>query len=130
MKLAFSTVALAIAGVCNPAIAAELQGQVTDIKGAAIAGALVSIDGGKKTTTNAQGHYQLKIRDNRHIHLHVSNKDYKHADKDLQITTGAHTHNFTLDSSVMENIIVTASPLARSAMESTTPISVLSEDQL
>lgn len=130
MKLALSSIALAVAGVCSPVMAAQLQGQVTDLQGAPIAGALVSIDGGTSTSTNPQGQYQLTVADNSHIHLHISNADFKHVDRDLQITTGAMTQDISLTKTAMENIVVTASPLARSALESTTPISVLTEDQL
>ena len=37
MKLALSSIALAVAGVCSPVMAAQLQGQVTDLQGAPIA---------------------------------------------------------------------------------------------
>lgn len=130
MKLALSSIALAVAGVCSPVMAAQLQGQVTDLQGAPIAGALVSIDGGTSTSTNPQGQYQLTVADNSHIHLHISDAEFKHVDRDLQINTGAMTQDISLTKTAMENIVVTASPLARSALESTTPISVLTEDQL
>ena len=130
MKLALSSIALAVAGVCSPVMAAQLQGQVTDAQGNHLAGALISIDGGAQTNTDAQGHYQLTVADNSHIHLHVSDVSFKHVDHDLQITTGVINQDISLDHAVMENIVVTASPLARSALESTTPISVLTDDQL
>ncbi|MBU2178787.1 MAG: TonB-dependent receptor [Gammaproteobacteria bacterium] len=130
MKLALSSIALAVASVCTPVIAAQLQGQITNQQGAPIAGALVSIDGGSRTTTNPQGFYQLTVADNSHIHLHVSDARYKHADQDLQISSGTITQNVALDISQIENIVITASPLSRSALESATPVSVLTEDQL
>ncbi|MCL1060777.1 TonB-dependent receptor [Shewanella benthica] len=130
MKYALSYIALAVAGACTPVMAAQLQGQITDINGAPIAGAYVSIDGGNKTTSDAQGQYQLTLADNSHVHLHVSDDNYRHADHDLQITTGTVTQNVSLEQAMMENIVVTASPFLRSAMESTTPISVMTADQL
>ena len=130
MKLALSSIALAVAGVCSPVMAAQLQGQVTDPQGAPIVGAQVSIDGGPRTMTNSQGQYQLTVADNSHVHLHVSDDNFKHVDQDLQITTGVIKQDVSLKQAIMENIVVTASPLARSALESTTPISVLTEDQL
>ncbi|PKG57756.1 TonB-dependent receptor plug domain-containing protein [Shewanella sp. GutDb-MelDb] len=130
MKLALSYVALAVAGCFSPVMAAQLQGQITDNNGTPIPNAHVSIDGGKKTTSDTQGHYQLSLADNSHVHLHVSNDNFKHADHDLHIATGTVTQNVSLEQAMMENIVVTASPFLRSAMESTTPISVMTEDQL
>ncbi|PWF63731.1 TonB-dependent receptor [Shewanella sp. BC20] len=130
MKLALSSITLAVASMCSSAMAAELQGQVTDQLGNALANARVSVDGGNSTTTDTQGQYQLKIADNSHLHLHVSHANFKHSDQEISSKTGLLIQDVTLSQTPMENIVVTASPLARSALESTTPISVLTEDQL
>ncbi|MEZ9823188.1 TonB-dependent receptor [Shewanella sp. 10N.286.45.A1] len=130
MKLALSSIALAIAGCLSPAMAAELQGQITETNGNPIPNAHVSIDGGAETTSDSEGRYKLTIADNSHVHLHVSDDNFRHADNDLQITTGVVTHNVALKKTMMENIVVTASPMMRSSMESTTPISVMTADQL
>lgn len=130
MKLAVLTLALASAGVSSTVFAAQLQGKVTDNQGKGIANAVVAVDGGSQTTTDAQGNYSLNVADNSHLHLHVSNNSYKHAERDIQSGTAALTENFTLVGSKIENIVVTASALGRSALESSSPISVLTEDQL
>ncbi|KFZ36449.1 TonB-dependent receptor [Shewanella mangrovi] len=130
MKLAVLTMALASAGVCSTAFAAQLQGKITDTQGNAVANALVSVDGGNQTTADAQGRYSLSVSDNSHLHLHISSDLYKHAERDVRVGTGVVTEDFSLTKSKIENIVVTASPLGRSAMESSTPVSVLTEDQL
>lgn len=96
MKLALSSIALAVASVCSSAMAAELQGQVTDQQGNALANARVSVDGGNSTTTNAQGQYQLKIADNSHLHLHVSHANFKHSDQEISSKTGLLIQDVTL----------------------------------
>ncbi|QSX34587.1 TonB-dependent receptor [Shewanella avicenniae] len=130
MKLAVLTMALAAAGVSSTAFAAQLQGKITDEQGNVIPKALISVDGGNQTTADESGNYSLNVSDNSHIHLHISSALYKHAERDVQVTQGVLTENFSLIKSKIENIVVTASPLGRSAMESSTPISVLTEDQL
>jgi iron complex outermembrane receptor protein len=130
MKLALSSIALAVASVCTAVSAATIQGQITDAQGAPIAGALVSVDGSHQTKTDPQGRYQLTVADHSHVHLHVSDARYKHSDHDLKVSTGQVTQNIALNTSQIENILITASPLARSALESATPVSVLTEDQL
>ncbi|MDN5368892.1 MAG: iron complex outerrane recepter protein [Shewanella sp.] len=130
MKLAVLFVALASAGVTSAAFAAQLQGKVTDNQGNPVANALVSVDGGNQVTTDAQGQYRLQVADNSHLHLHISSDKFKHSEQDLKVSSGTITQNFTLSASQIENIVVTASPLGRSALESTTPVTVLSDDQL
>ncbi|MDF0533882.1 TonB-dependent receptor [Shewanella yunxiaonensis] len=130
MKLAVLFVALASAGVTSTAFAAQLQGKVTDTKGNPVKDAMVSVDGGTQTTTDAQGQYRLQVADNSHLHLHISSDNYKHGEQDLTVSSGTITQNFTLTAVQIENIVVTASPLGRSALESTTPVTVLSDDQL
>lgn len=117
MKLAILTLALASAGVSSTVFAAQLQGKVTDNQGNAIANAIVAVDGANQTTTDANGHYQLNVTDNSHLHLHVSNNKYKHAERDIQSGKDSLTENFTLVGSKIENIVVTASPLGRSAAQ-------------
>lgn len=130
MKFASLYVALLAAGLCATANAAQIQGQITDESGAPIAAAVVSIDGGKQTHTDHMGRYQLTVNDNSHLHLHVSAKQYVHAQQELMVTTGTLTQNITLAATPVENITVTASALGRSALESTSPVTVLGEDQL
>lgn len=130
MKLAALYVALATAGLSSTVYAAQIQGHVTDQQGQAIEGARVAIDGGRYTTTNAQGYYTLQVQDNSHIHLHISSADHQHSDQDIKVGTETQTADATLAAADVENIIVTASPLGRSVLESAAPVSVLSEDQL
>ncbi|MFQ6372212.1 TonB-dependent receptor [Shewanella sp. YIC-542] len=130
MKLAVLCVALASAGVSSGAFAAQLQGKITDTQGNPVAGARVSVDGGHQVNADNQGHYQLTVADNSHVHLHVSSNQFKHSEVDLQVGSGTLTQDFTLSASQIENIVVTASPLGRSALESSTPVTVLSDDQL
>ncbi|WP_299497053.1 TonB-dependent receptor [uncultured Shewanella sp.] len=130
MKHALSYIALALAGGATPVMAAQLQGQITDPDGTPIVGAQVSVTTDKQTITNAQGQYTLTLSDNSLAHLHVSAKSFNDANDDVSITTGTMTHNVSLEHAMMENIVVTASPFLRSPIESTTPITVMTEDQL
>ncbi|MCL1127478.1 TonB-dependent receptor [Shewanella surugensis] len=130
MRHALSYIALALAGGSTPVIGAQIQGQITDNNGAPIAGAQVRIAADNKTISDAQGQYQLSFADNSLAHLHVSADNFTDADDDLPITTGTVTQNVSLEQAMMETIVVTASPFLQSAVESTTPISVMSEEQL
>lgn len=130
MRHALSYIALALAGGSTPVMAAQLQGQIIDNNGAPIAGAQVSLSADNKTLSDKKGQYQLSLADNSLAHLHVTADHFTDGDNELSIATGTVTQNVSLDPVMMENIVVTASPFLRSAIESTTPMSVLSDDQL
>ncbi|WP_406664492.1 TonB-dependent receptor [Gallaecimonas sp. GXIMD1310] len=131
MKFAPLTLALAAAGLCTPVFAADLIGTVTDTAGKPIAGAILSVEGAHtQVKTDAKGQYRLRVADNSHIHLHASADQFEHQQRDIQAGTQTLTENFTLAPVNMENIVVTGTALGRSVLESSTPVSVLTEDKL
>ncbi|WP_299002862.1 TonB-dependent receptor [uncultured Shewanella sp.] len=106
------------------------QGQITAPDGTPIVGTQVTVETDKKAVTNAQGQYRLILSDNSLAHLHVKAKNYTDVNNDVPITAGTMTHDVSLEHAIMENIVVTASPFMRSPLQSTTPMTVMSEDQL
>ena len=113
------------------ALANDITGQVTDQQGNPVAGAKVTVEGSRKVvTTDEQGRYTLVDVPAEDVHIHVSSDNYLHGDKDLGPVTGNPEVNFTLSASSVENILVTATAMQASVLESVTPVSVLSEAEL
>ncbi|MBO9491321.1 TonB-dependent receptor [Endozoicomonas sp. G2_1] len=112
-------------------LAAQIFGQVTNEQGQPVSGAVITLDENKKqTTTDDQGRYTISVNDVKHLHLHVYSSDYIHADLELTVANEKQEQNFVLTPSIIENIVVTANALESSVLESTTPVSVLSGEQL
>lgn len=131
MKFAPLYLGLAAAGLVTPLMAAELTGTVTDLAGKPISGAQVSVDGAKASTrTDDNGHYRLTVTDNSHLHLHAGANDFAHGEADISVATGSQVQDFALAPVNVENIVVTGTALGRTALESSTPVTVLAEDEL
>ena len=127
-KLAAALVSLAALGGAD---AATVQGKITDEKGAPVVGAEVRIEGSSRVAiSDAQGQYKLEDVDPQHVHLHVYSVNHVHGDREFNNIEASLTADFTLTSSVYENIVVTANGLPRSVLESITPVSVISADEL
>lgn len=122
-------VALAISGM--PLMAAELQGQVLNQQGSPIKNAQVLIYGtNKQASTNEQGQFQLKNLEPGHYHLHVSADDHVQQDLELEVKPQMQKQVYTLQTSSIENIVITAGLFNRSLLESSIPASVISKDEL
>ncbi len=113
------------------AAATTIKGKVTNEAGEAVAGAEVRIEGSKQVTfTDAQGNYEFTGVQIPHVHLHVYSPDYVHGDNDLGDISSDQVADFVLTPVSIENIVVTASVLGSSVLESVTPVSVIDEYKL
>ena len=127
-----SLLSLTIAGILsNSAWATTVTGKVTDEMGQPVAGAQVNIEGTRRVAmTDEQGIYRFEGVKQTHIHLHVYSEQYIHGDNDLGEVVGDQNVDFTLKHSSVENILVTATALETSVLESVTPVTVLNADAL
>ncbi|MFS1704731.1 TonB-dependent receptor [Alteromonas sp. AMM-1] len=115
----------------SPAMATVIKGTVNNAQGEPVQGAEVRIEGSKRITyTNELGHYLFDNVKIEHIHLHVYSSDYVHGDNDLGNVSSDQIVDFTLVPVSVENIVVTASVLGSSVLESVTPVSVIGQDEL
>lgn len=115
----------------SPAMATVIKGTVNNAQGEPVQGAEVRIEGSKRVTyTNELGHYLFDNVKIEHIHLHVYSSDYVHGDNDLGNVSSDQVVDFTLVPVSVENIVVTASVLGSSVLESVTPVSVIGQDEL
>ena len=113
------------------AFATTITGKVTDKSGAPIKGAEVTVEGSRRAVlTDENGVYTLTDINAKDIHVHVSSSKYLHGDKDLGQVSGDQQLNFTLAPASVENIVVTATAMQTSVLESVTPVSVLSAEEL
>ncbi len=117
---------------CAPAVLANtITGTITNEAGNPVAGAKISVEGSRKLVyTDEAGRYTLDGISPKDVHLHVSSDQYLHGDKDLGAIEGDQVVNFTLTSSSVENILVTATAMQSSILESVTPVSVLGAEEL
>ena len=111
--------------------AATVKGTVTDEKGRPVANVEVIAEGtGQVAVTDEQGRYQLDDLDPEHVHLHVYSRNHVHGDKELDNIPEQVTTDFVLQSTTIENVVVRANGLRRSVLETITPVSVISAEQL
>lgn len=130
-KLTIIGAAVFMALSAHAASATTVKGKVTNEAGQAVVGAEVRIEGSKQVTyTDSQGDYEFTSVKIPHVHLHVYSPDYVHGDDDLGDIKSDQTVNFVLSPVSVENIVVTASVLGSSVLESVTPVSVITEYQL
>lgn len=120
-----------LAAASSTAWANTVTGTVTDEQGRPVAGATVSVEGSRKTvTTDENGRYTLTNVPAADVHIHVASEAYLHGDKDLGPITGNPQVDFVLTPASVENILVTATAMQASVLESVTPVSVLGADAL
>ncbi|MFC3096106.1 TonB-dependent receptor [Alteromonas sediminis] len=128
LKLSAVATAIALSGIAH---AATLSGVVTDISGNPIEGAAVSVHGSaKKALTDNKGRYVIENIQDGHVHVRVHSPRYVRGSQEFDNASGDLTANFVLQPSAIENIIVTANAFDTSVLESVTPVSVLTGDEL
>ncbi|RDV28009.1 TonB-dependent receptor [Alteromonas aestuariivivens] len=111
--------------------AATITGTVTDIQGAPIAGAEVKLEGSRRVeTTDEAGRYELRDIAVKDVHIHVFSDKFIHGDRDLGVVEQDQVVDFVLAPTSMDNIVVTATALQTSVLESVTPVSVIGAEQL
>jgi len=127
-----SLLSLTIAGLLSsPSFATVISGKVTDVSGQPVEGAEVSIEGTRRVvTTDENGVYRFSDVKQTHVHLHVFSSQYIHGDNDLGEIDGDKTVDFSLTPSSVENIVVTATALQSSVLESVTPVTVIGAERL
>ena len=127
-----SLLSLTIAGLLSsPSFATVISGKVTDVSGQPVEGAEVSIEGTRRVvTTDENGVYSFNDVKQTHVHLHVFSSQYIHGDNDLGEIVGDKTVDFSLTPSSVENIVVTATALQSSVLESVTPVTVIGAERL
>ncbi|MGB0987386.1 MAG: TonB-dependent receptor plug domain-containing protein, partial [Pseudoalteromonas spongiae] len=124
-----SLISLAVLSVVFPlsSHAAQISGQLTDNSGQPIAGVAVHVHGKEKTvTTNDAGQYQIEL--DADSQLHFSKDGF--LDKRISVKNEAQTINFVLEKSSIEAITVYASALHKSNLDMTSPVTVLSGEEL
>lgn len=111
--------------------AEQIQGNVTNREGTAVADATVKIMGTNNvTTTNEQGLFTLVVRPGRY-ELHVVAERFVHENVDVVVTDNLNAQlNVLLDKSAIEIIDVSATPFHSSNIESALPITVLHGESL
>ncbi len=108
-----------------------ITGQVTSVDGTPVSGARIEVEGSRKTAyTNEKGEYTLADVPLSHIHLHVYSDKHIHGDNDLGDVSGTQQVDFVLEPASVENIVVTATAMETSVLESVTPVTVIGEQQL
>lgn len=123
--------AVVLALSAPPALATTVKGKITNQSGEAVAGAEVRIEGSKQVTfSDRQGNYEFTNVQLPHVHLHVYSAEYIHGDNDLGDVNSDQEVDFVLTPVSVENIVVTASVLGSSVLESVTPVSVIDEYKL
>lgn len=127
-----SLLSLSIAALLStPVLATTITGKVTDPAGNPVAGAEVKIEGTRRVAmTDESGVYRFEDVAQPHVHLHVFSPQFIHGDNDLGDIQGDQTVNFILSPASVENIVVTATALNSSVLESVTPVTVISADKL
>jgi iron complex outermembrane receptor protein len=131
MNFKKASLALMIAAASTQATAATVSGKVIDESGRPVVGAKITIKGTNLiTSTNENGIYEIADVDPGHVHVHAFSSDHVHGDQEFDNIADAITVDFVLESTIIENIVVTATSLRSSVLESVTPVTVLTGDEL
>ena len=128
-----SRVAVVIAALLPASVLAQsIKGVVLNSQGKAVANATVDLEGSdQKVTTNDKGEFEISGLNNGLKELHISAPGYAHLHRDITLANDQdHSATFNLKRSPIEVIDVEATPIHMSAMESASPVSVLSGEQL
>lgn len=107
----------------------QITGQVKDENNQPVANAKVELHGQHGTFyTDKNGNFSISTNaKSDHVELHVSAKGYQHVNLHQEQQQGI---QITLNSSILEYVDVYGMPLHASALESATPITVLSDEDL
>ena len=113
-------------------LASTIEGVVLNNKGKVVTNATVEVEGSDlKVTTNENGKFVIAELNNGLKELHVVAPGYAHLHRDITITNDENQSvTFNLKRSPIEVIDIEATPIHMSAMESASPVSVLSGEQL
>lgn len=127
-----SLLSLTIAGLLStPVLATTVTGKVTDPSGKPVVGAEVTIEGTRRVAiTGEDGVYRFDDVKQPHIHLHVFSSQFIHGDNDLGNVNTDQNVDFVLKPASVENIVVTATALQSSVLESVTPVTVIGAEKL
>lgn len=107
----------------------SIEGLVKDAKGAPVKNAKVFVHGSTLVvTTDQSGRFKLTEQMKHIEELHVVASGFNHAS--VKLSENITSYNIVLSPSLIERIDVTATPLHGSTLESATPISVLSDQEL
>ena len=131
MKL--TRVALGLSLLMPTSILAQtLSGTVTNASGQPISGAVVEIESLKRTVnTNEKGQFVFSDIKEGSYDLHIFSPGFAHLHKDATVATNQSENGvYVLAKSAIEVIDIYATPMHLSVMESATPVSVLSGDNL
>lgn len=127
-----SLLSITIAGLLStPVLATTVTGKVTDPSGKPVVGAEVTIEGTRRVAvTGEDGIYRFDDVTQPHIHLHVFSSQFIHGDNDLGDVSTDQNVDFVLKPASVENIVVTATALQSSVLESVTPVTVIGAEKL
>lgn len=124
-------ISASLLSVSASSLASTIEGTVKDEQGRPIVGAKVFFEGAvNHTFTDENGKYRLENAPDDHAHLHVYSATHIHGDRDIELRGATQIEDFVLLDSAIENVVVTAHVLTTSTLESTTPVSVISEREL
>lgn len=126
-KLTLISSALLSVLCSHSALAATINGTVTDTKKQPIANATIHVHGKSKSVqSNAQGQFSIDI--DAKSQLHISKDNY--LDSRISLENTDDTINVTLKPTSVETVVVYASALHKNSLEMISPVSVLSGDEL
>lgn len=115
----------------SPLYAGTISGTVTDTSGKAVDNARVYVEGSNiQVYTNKKGEFIIENIDKEHLHLHVYSSDHVHGDREYSDIPEQLVADFVLRPTQVENVLVTASALTSSVLESSVPVSILEGDAL
>ena len=126
-KLTLISSALLSVLCSNSALAATINGTVTDSKKQPIANATIHVHGKSQSVkSNEQGQFSIDI--DAKSQLHISKDNY--IDSRISLENVDDTITVTLKPSSVETVVVYASALHKNSLEMISPVSVLSGDEL
>ncbi|MBQ4799903.1 TonB-dependent receptor [Pseudoalteromonas sp. MMG006] len=113
-------------------LASTIEGVVLNNQGKIVTNATIEVEGSDLTvTTDENGKFVIAELNNGLKELHVVAPGYAHLHRDITITNAENQSvTFNLKRSPIEVIDIEATPIHMSAMESASPVSVLSGEQL
>ena len=113
-------------------LAHTLSGTVTNASGQPISGAVVEIESLKRiASTNEKGQFVFSDIDEGNYDLHIFSPGFAHLHKDANVVNHQPEDGvYVLAKSAIEVIDIYATPMHLSVMESATPVSVLSGENL
>jgi iron complex outermembrane receptor protein len=128
-----SQLAVLIAALLPASVLAKsIEGVVLNKQGNVVANATVEVEGSDiKVTTDANGKFVITGLKDGLKELHVVAPGYAHLHRDIMLNTSdSQSVAFNLERSPIEVIDIEATPIHMSAMESASPVSVLSGEKL